>query len=48
MWVDKEKNSVKILSGNIPMTVKLSQVEPADKKTVKELSMFMPKILRAL
>ncbi len=38
MWVDKEKNSVKILSGNIPMTVKLSQVEPADKKTVKELS----------
>jgi DNA mismatch repair protein MutS2 len=36
--VDKEKNSVKILSGNIPMTVKLTQVEPVDKKTVKELS----------
>jgi DNA mismatch repair protein MutS2 len=36
--VDKEKNTVKILSGNIPMTVQLAQVEPVDKKTVKELT----------
>ena len=36
--IEKDKNTLKILTGNIPMTVKRSQVEPVDKKTVKELT----------